>query len=119
MVCGNKLDIAIEIMDRIRLGYEYCPSEIKIGVTTYNKKCIEFENNSIIRCFATGSSGCRGFSALRLPIFMLRWFGYERKKADIEEGRSMQCGLAEGDNVGMSLQLRQDDSDEQVVFIFA
>ena len=63
MVCGNKLDIAIEIMDRIRLGYEYCPSAIKIGVTTYNKKCIEFENNSIIRCFATGSSGCRGFSA--------------------------------------------------------
>jgi hypothetical protein len=63
MVCGNKLDIAIEIMDRIRLGYEYCPSSIKIGVTTYNKKCIEFENNSIIRCFATGSSGCRGFSA--------------------------------------------------------
>ena len=63
MVCGNKLDIAIEIMDRIRLAYEYCPSSIKIGVTTYNKKCIEFENNSIIRCFATGSSGCRGFSA--------------------------------------------------------
>lgn len=63
MVCGNKLDIAIEIMDRIRLAYEYCPSSIKIGVSTYNKKCIEFENNSIIRCFATGSSGCRGFSA--------------------------------------------------------
>lgn len=50
-------------MDRIRLAYEYCPSAIKIGVTTYNKKCIEFENNSTIRCFATGSSGCRGFSA--------------------------------------------------------
>lgn len=93
MVCGNKLDIAIEIMDRIRLGYEYCPSEIKIGVTTYNKKCIEFENNSIIRCFATGSSGCRGFSAncvskwtmvdvrlfgwirVKMPIFMLKLFG--------------------------------------------
>ena len=63
MVCGNKLSIAIEIMDRIRLGYEYCPKAIKIGVKTYNKGCIEFENNSIIRCFATGSSGCRGFSA--------------------------------------------------------
>lgn len=63
MVCGNKLSIAIEIMDRIRLGYEYCPKSIKIGVKTYNKGCIEFENNSIIRCFATGSSGCRGFSA--------------------------------------------------------
>lgn len=63
MICGNKLSIAIEIMDRIRLGYEYAPSEIKIGVKTYNKSCIEFENNSIIRCFATGSSGCRGFSA--------------------------------------------------------
>ena len=95
MICGNKLSIAIEIMDRIRLGYEYCPSSIKIGVKTYNKSCIEFENNSIMRCFATGSSGCRGFSAncvnkysiikvrlfgwlkLKLPIFMLRWFGYE------------------------------------------
>ena len=54
------IDIAIEIMDRIRLAYEYCPSSIKIGVVTYNKQCIEFENNSIIRCFATGSSGCRG-----------------------------------------------------------
>ena len=63
MICGNKLSIAIEIMDRIRLGYEYAPSERKIGVKTYNKSCIEFENNSIIRCFATGSSGCRGFSA--------------------------------------------------------
>lgn len=63
MICGNQLNIAIEIMDRIRLGYEYCPSDIKIGVTVYNKQCIEFENNSTIRCFATGSSGTRGFSA--------------------------------------------------------
>ena len=63
MICGNQLGIAIEIMDRIRLAYEYCPSAIKIGVTTYNKQCIEFENNSTIRCFATGSSGTRGFSA--------------------------------------------------------
>ena len=136
MVCGNKLDIAIEIMDRIRLGYEYCPSEIKIGVTTYNKKCIEFENNSIIRCFATGSSGCRGFSAncvnkysiitirlfgwlkLKLPMFMLRWFGYERKDEDIETRGSIQQGLAAGDNGEATVQLCQDDSDEQVVFIF-
>ena len=63
MICGNKLAIAIEVMDRIRLGYEYLPFGIKLGVKTYNKQCIEFENNSIIRCFATGSSGCRGFSA--------------------------------------------------------
>lgn len=93
MICGNQLNIAIEIMDRIRLGYEYCPSAIKIGVTTYNKQCIEFENNSTIRCFATGSSGTRGFSAncvngwtlvkvrlfgwlkLTLPICMLKYLG--------------------------------------------
>ena len=68
MICGNKLDIAIEIMDRIRLAYEYCPSSIKIGVNTYNKTCIEFENNSQIRCFATGSSGCRGFSSNLLVL---------------------------------------------------
>ncbi len=68
MICGNQLNIAIEIMDRIRLGYEYCPSAIKIGVVTYNKQCIEFENNSTIRCFATGSSGTRGFSASLLVL---------------------------------------------------
>jgi len=68
MICGNQLGIAIEIMDRIRLGYEYCPSAIKIGVTTYNKQCIEFENNSTIRCFATGSSSTRGFSANLLVL---------------------------------------------------
>ena len=63
MICGNQLNIALEIMSRIRLAYEYCPSSVKIGVVTYNKSCIEFENNSTIRCFATGSSGTRGFSA--------------------------------------------------------
>lgn len=68
MICGNQLGIAIEIMDRIRLGYEYCPSDVKIGVTTYNKQCIEFENNSTIRCFATGSSSTRGFSANLLVL---------------------------------------------------
>lgn len=103
MICGNQLNIAIEIMDRIRLAYEYCPHSIKIGVTTYNKTCIEFENNSTIRCFATGSSGTRGFSAncvnkysiikvrlfgwlkLKLPIFILRWFGHESKEDDFEK----------------------------------
>lgn len=95
MICGNQLNIAIEIMNKIRLGYEYCPSSIKIGVTTYNKQCIEFENNSVIRCFSTSSDGTRGFSAncvtgntwirvrlfgwlkLKLPIFMLKWFGHQ------------------------------------------
>lgn len=134
MICGNKLSIAIEIMDRIRLGYEYCPSSIKIGVKTYNKSCIEFENNSIIRCFATGSSGCRGFSAncvnkysiikvrlfgwlkLKLPIFMLRWFGYEQnKERNIKEGRGNEQGLAKSDNRDVSVQLFKDDKDEQII----
>lgn len=136
MICGNQLNIAIEIMDRIRLGYEYCPSAIKIGVTTYNKQCIEFENNSTIRCFATGSSGTRGFSAncvnkysiikvrlfgwlkLKLPMFILKWFGYEREEEHIEERRSEQQGVVEGDNRGKSIQLRQNVDDEQVIFVF-
>lgn len=62
MICGNQLNIAIEIVSRIQLAYEYCPYRIKLGVKTYNKTCIEFENGSTIRAFATGSSGTRGFS---------------------------------------------------------
>lgn len=62
MICANKLQTAIEIMDRIRLAYEYLPKWLKGAVTTYNKGEITFANKSTVRAFATSSSASRGFS---------------------------------------------------------
>ncbi len=62
MICANKLQTAIEIMDRIRLAYEYLPRWIKGTIAIYNKAEITFTNKSSIRAFSTSSSASRGFS---------------------------------------------------------
>ena len=63
MICANKLQTAIEVMDRLRLAYEYLPKWIKPGIVVYNKGEMTFSNKSTIRAFATSSSASRGFSA--------------------------------------------------------
>lgn len=68
MICANKLQTAIEIMDRMRLAYEYLPQWIKPGILVYNKAEITFSNMSSIRAFATSSSASRGFSGQILVI---------------------------------------------------
>ena len=62
MICANKLQTAIEIMDRIRKAYENLPFWIKPGILTYNKGEIEFANGSVIRACSTSSSAARGSS---------------------------------------------------------
>lgn len=68
MICANKLQTAIEIMDRIRKAYENIPFWIKPGILTYNKGEIEFANGSSIRACSTSSSACRGSSCNCLVI---------------------------------------------------
>lgn len=62
MICANKLQTAIEIMDRLRKAYEQLPFWIKPGILTYNKGEIEFANGSSIRACSTSSSAARGSS---------------------------------------------------------
>ena len=62
LICANKLQTAIEIMDRIRRAYEQLPFWIKPGVLVYNKSEITFTNMSSIKAFSTSSSGARGTS---------------------------------------------------------
>lgn len=62
MICANKLQTAIEIMDRIRKAYENLPFWIKPGILTYNKSEIAFANGSAIRACSTSSSAARGAS---------------------------------------------------------
>lgn len=63
MILANKAATAIEIVDRIRLGYEYLPAWIKPKIVVWNKGQIAFANKSEIRGWASSSDAARGFSA--------------------------------------------------------
>lgn len=67
-ILANKYAQAQEIMDRIRLSYEYLPFFIQPGAKTYNKKTLVFSNDSQIFCAATSSSSIRGRSLSLLYI---------------------------------------------------
>ena len=62
MLLANKADTALEILGRIRMAYEYCPSFLKPAVAVWNKGEIVFSNMSAIKAFATASDAARGWS---------------------------------------------------------
>lgn len=61
-ILANKEKLAIEILDRIRLSYEYLPWFLQQGVLIWNRKGIQLENGSRIIADATSSSSVRGFT---------------------------------------------------------
>lgn len=65
-VLANKEAQAIEILDRMRMMFEYLPFFMQPGVKEYNKKTIWFDNGSKIFCAATSSSSVRGKTISRL-----------------------------------------------------
>lgn len=68
LVTANKLNQALEIMDRIRFAYENLPNHIRAGVTEYNKGTIAFDNGSKIVARATSSDAGRGLSITLLYL---------------------------------------------------
>lgn len=62
LVASNKLDGAMDIMQRVRYAYESLPDHIRAGVLSYNKKSIEFDNDSRIIATATTSTTGRGMA---------------------------------------------------------
>jgi hypothetical protein len=59
LITANKF---VQIMDRIRYGYEECPNFIRAGVVEYNKGTITFDNGSRITARATTPDAGRGLS---------------------------------------------------------
>jgi hypothetical protein len=59
---ANKLDQAIEIMDRLQISYEYLPDFLKPGVKQWNVKSIKLDNGSLLIAAASSSSAIRGKS---------------------------------------------------------
>jgi hypothetical protein len=68
LVAANKLNQAIEIMDRIKVAYENTPDYIRAGITEYNKQTISFDNGSKIVARATSSDAGRGLSITLLYL---------------------------------------------------
>ena len=68
LVTANKLNQALEIMDRIRFAYENLPNHIRAGITEYNKGTVAFDNGSKIVARATSSDAGRGLSITLLYL---------------------------------------------------
>ena len=87
MLLANKADTALEILGRIRMAYEYCPSFLKPAVAVWNKGEIVFSNMSAIKAFATSSDAARGYSCncvskdsiIRIRLFKLNWLAFNIK----------------------------------------
>ena len=62
LVVANKLNAALEIMDRIRFAYENMPNHIRAGIIEYNKGTMTFDNGSKIVARATSSDAGRGLA---------------------------------------------------------
>lgn len=62
LITSNKYDSAQEIMLRVRFAYEAVPDHIRAGVTSYNKRSIDFDNGSRIVSTTTTATSGRGMS---------------------------------------------------------
>ena len=67
-ILANKGAQAQEVVDRIRMMYEYLPFFLQTGATVYNKTKLVFDNRSIIFSAATSASSIRGHSVALLYI---------------------------------------------------
>jgi hypothetical protein len=65
---ANKQTSSKEILDRIKLMYDYLPMWLKPGIKVWNKYSIEFENGCMIIASATSASSIRGQSIALLYI---------------------------------------------------
>jgi hypothetical protein len=60
LVTANKLDTAIEVLDKIRNIYELLPFFLQKGIVNWNQKFLVFENKSRIKGFATTKTASIG-----------------------------------------------------------
>ena len=93
MIASNKYDGAQEIMHRVRYAYESVPDHIRAGVTTYNKRSLNFDNGSrIIATTTTGNTG-RGMA---LSLIYLDEFAFVEPNIAKEFWTSLSPTLSTG-----------------------
>jgi hypothetical protein len=63
LVTANKLDTAVEVLDKIREIYQRLPFFLQQGIVNWNQKFMVFENKSRIKGFATTKTSSIGQTA--------------------------------------------------------
>jgi hypothetical protein len=63
LVTANKLDTAVEVLDKMREIYQRLPFFLQQGILNWNQKFMVFENKSRIKGFATTKTASIGQSA--------------------------------------------------------
>ena len=61
-IAGNKLDLAMEVLDKIKKIFIELPMWMKQGIEAWNKTYIQFENGTRILTSATSGDSFRGYS---------------------------------------------------------
>ena len=67
-IAANKLNLAMEVLDKIKKIFIELPIWLQQGVVAWNKTFIEFENGTRIMTSATNSDAFRGYSCHLLLI---------------------------------------------------
>ena len=67
-IAGNKLDLAMEVLDKIKKIFIELPMWMKQGIEAWNKTYIQFENGTRILTSATSGDSFRGYSVHLLLI---------------------------------------------------
>jgi hypothetical protein len=93
VVAAHKHAGALEIMQRIRYAYENIPDYIRAGVTSYNKKSIDFDNGARILSQTTTENTGRGLS---ISLIYLDEFAFVRPSIAAELWTSLSPTLATG-----------------------
>ena len=93
LIAANKFNQAMEIMDRIRYGYEECPNHLRAGVVEYNKGTIAFDNGSVITARATTADAGRGLS---ITLLYCDEFAFVRPSMATEFWTAIQPVLSTG-----------------------
>ncbi len=93
LIASNKYDGAQEIMHRVRYAYESVPDHIRAGVKVYNKRSMDFDNNSRIVATSTTENTGRGMS---LSLVYLDEFAFVEPNIAKEFWTSLSPTLSTG-----------------------
>lgn len=109
LVASKDNDAAMDVMDRVRFGYEELPHWLKPGCQYFNKHEIVFDNNSSIKSSATTENTGRGRSVSLLMLDELAFV-----KPEIQVG--MWASLAPTLSTGGSCIVSSTPNGDQDLF---
>lgn len=73
LIAADKLDTAVEVLDKLKDIYALLPFFLKRGVKVWNQKSMSFDNKSRVKTVGRTKSGPRGFSISVLYLDEFAW----------------------------------------------